>query len=98
MNLALSLLIGLVMLAGGARPFATASEYAGRGVARDGGPTSTGAAHLANPAAFAPLVPKGLPVGAILFLSGLVELAIGVLALVPRTRPSAKRETARRSL
>jgi hypothetical protein len=26
----------------GARPFATASEFAGSGVARDGGPTSTG--------------------------------------------------------
>jgi len=35
----------------GARPFANASEFAGRGVARDGGPTSTGAPVEAGPTA-----------------------------------------------
>ncbi len=61
MNLALSILIALVMIAGGG-------------------------AHLAAPANFAPLVPAFLPATPIIVTTGVLQIAIGLAALLPRTR------------
>jgi uncharacterized membrane protein len=61
MNLALSILIAFVMIAGGA-------------------------AHLAAPENFAPLVPSFLPATPIILATGVLQIAIGLSALLPRTR------------
>jgi uncharacterized membrane protein len=45
-----------------------------------------GAAHLASPQGFAPLVPPFLPATPVLILTGLLQIAIGLVALWPRTR------------
>lgn len=61
MNLALSILIAFVMIAGGG-------------------------AHLAAPANFAALVPTFLPATPIILATGVLQIAIGLAALLPRTR------------
>ncbi len=61
MKIALSLLVALVMIAGGA-------------------------AHLAAPEGFAPLVPAFLPAIPIIYGTGVVQIMIGIGALLPRTR------------
>ena len=48
-----------------------------------------GLAHLVNPEVFFRIVPDGLPKLTIVYLSGLAELGIGVLVLIPRTRALA---------
>lgn len=45
-----------------------------------------GAAHLATPEAFLPLVPASLPASAIIALTGVLQIAVGGAALWPRTR------------
>lgn len=45
-----------------------------------------GIAHLATPLSFAPLVPGFLPAVPVLFVAGLVQIAIGALAIWPRSR------------
>jgi uncharacterized membrane protein len=60
-NVALTALIALVMIAGGG-------------------------AHLAAPAQFAPLVPAFLPASPILFVTGVLQVAVGLVTLWPRTR------------
>lgn len=64
MNIALSILIALVMIGGGA-------------------------AHLAAPAGFAPLVPAFLPATPVILATGVLQIAIGLAALLPRTRSLA---------
>lgn len=61
MNIALSILVAFVMIAGGA-------------------------AHLAAPDGFAPLVPAFLPTKPIILATGVLQIAIGLAALLPRTR------------
>lgn len=61
MNLALSILIAVVMIGGGA-------------------------AHLANPAQFSPLVPPFLPAVPVLYVTSVLQIGIGIAALLPRTR------------
>ena len=61
MNIALSILIAFVMIAGGA-------------------------AHLAAPDGFAPLVPSFLPATPVILATGVLQIAIGIAALLPRTR------------
>jgi uncharacterized membrane protein len=48
-----------------------------------------GAAHLATPQVFVPLVPGFLPAGPVILISGLVEIAIGLAVLWPGTRGRA---------
>ncbi len=48
-----------------------------------------GLAHLVEPAGFARLVPAPLPATPIILGTGLIQLAIGLLALWPRTRARA---------
>lgn len=64
MNLALSILIAFVMIAGGS-------------------------AHLTVPDNFAPLVPSFLPARPIILVTGVLQTAIGLAALLPRTRSIA---------
>lgn len=45
-----------------------------------------GFAHLATPASFASLVPGFLPAVPVLVVAGVVQIGIGTLAIVPRTR------------
>ncbi|MCU0656307.1 MAG: hypothetical protein MUF64_13965 [Polyangiaceae bacterium] len=45
-----------------------------------------GAAHLATPDQFVPLVPGFLPASAIIAATGLLQIAVGVMTLWPRTR------------
>lgn len=45
-----------------------------------------GAAHLAAPQGFAPLVPAFLPAIPIIIVTGVVQIFIGLAALVPRSR------------
>lgn len=45
-----------------------------------------GASHLAQPEQFVPLVPKFLPADIVIAVSGVVEIAIGLAVLWPRTR------------
>lgn len=61
MNLALSILIAFVMIAGGG-------------------------AHLAAPDNFAPLVPAFLPAMPVILATGVLQIAIGLAALLPRAR------------
>lgn len=61
MNIALTVLIAFVMIAGGA-------------------------AHLATPDQFIPLVPTFLPASAIIAVTGVLQIAVGLLTLWPRTR------------
>lgn len=61
MNLALSILIAFVMIAGGG-------------------------AHLAALDNFAPLVPSFLPATPVILVTGVLQIAIGLAALLPRTR------------
>lgn len=61
MNLALSILIAFVMIAGGG-------------------------AHLAVPDNFAPLVPAFLPSTPVILATGVLQIGIGIAALLPRTR------------
>jgi uncharacterized membrane protein len=63
-NIVLSVLIALVMIAGGA-------------------------AHLAAPDNFYPLVPAFLPATPVILVTGVVQIAIGLAALAPRTRSLA---------
>lgn len=48
-----------------------------------------GALHMIAPEAFFRIVPDGLPKLAVVYISGLVELAIGAAVLIPRTRAHA---------
>lgn len=64
MNIALSILIALVMIAGGA-------------------------AHLATPDNFAPLVPVFLPATPVILATGVLQIAIGLAALLPGARSHA---------
>ncbi len=48
-----------------------------------------GAAHLVMPAPFFAVVPDWMPQLAVVYLSGLAELAIGIAVLIPRTRALA---------
>lgn len=64
MNIALSILIALVMIAGGA-------------------------AHLAAPDNFEPLVPAFLPATPVILATGVLQIAIGLAALLPRIRSLA---------
>jgi uncharacterized membrane protein len=49
-----------------------------------------GAMHFARPDFYAPMMPPYLPWhGALIFLSGLAEIALGLAVLVPRLRPVA---------
>lgn len=50
-----------------------------------------GAAHLAAPSEFARLVPGPLPAPLIIAGTGLIQLAIGLLAIWPRTRAQGGR-------
>lgn len=61
MNIALSILVAFVMIAGGA-------------------------AHLGMPANFAALVPLFLPANLVIYATGALQIIIGVMALLPRTR------------
>ena len=45
-----------------------------------------GAAHLAAPDGFVPLVPPFLPAKPIILATGVLQIAIGLAALLPRTR------------
>jgi len=45
-----------------------------------------GAAHLAAPDNFAPLVPAFLPATPVILATGVLQIAIGLAALLPRTR------------
>lgn len=45
-----------------------------------------GAAHLATPAQFVPLVPAFLPGSAVIAVTGVVQVAVGLAALFSRTR------------
>lgn len=45
-----------------------------------------GAAHLASPEGFAPLVPAFLPATPIIYATGIAQIGIGAMALWPRTR------------
>jgi uncharacterized membrane protein len=45
-----------------------------------------GAAHLATPAQFVPLVPAFLPASAVIAVTGVVQVAVGLAALFSRTR------------
>lgn len=45
-----------------------------------------GAAHLATPEQFVPLVPAFLPASAVIAATGVVQVAVGLAALWPRTR------------
>ncbi|MEQ9316599.1 MAG: hypothetical protein RLN72_12165 [Henriciella sp.] len=45
-----------------------------------------GAAHMIVPQAFYPIVPDWMPELWVVWISGLVELAIGIGVLIPRTR------------
>jgi uncharacterized membrane protein len=45
-----------------------------------------GAAHLASPQGFAPLVPPFLPAIPVLLAAGVVQIGIGIATVVPRTR------------
>ena len=46
-----------------------------------------GAAHFLIPQAFYPIVPNIFPKDLVIYLSGAVELAIGIGILIPKTRP-----------
>jgi uncharacterized membrane protein len=48
-----------------------------------------GTLHLVTPETFFPIVPEPLPAYFVVYASGVVELAIGVGVLVPRTRAFA---------
>lgn len=61
MNIALSIVVAFVMIAGGA-------------------------AHLAAPDGFVPLVPPFLTAKPIILATGVLQIAIGLAALLPRTR------------
>lgn len=61
MNIALSILVAFVMIAGGA-------------------------AHLSAPDGFAPLVPAFLPATPVILATGVLQIGIGLAALLPRTR------------
>lgn len=50
---------------------------------------SGGVLHLFKPEAFYPIVPDWMPELEVVLLSGLVELAVGLAALVPATRSFA---------
>ena len=45
-----------------------------------------GAAHLASPQGFAPLVPSFLPAVPVILAAGVVQILIGAAAIWPRTR------------
>jgi uncharacterized membrane protein len=45
--------------------------------------------HLMEPEAFYPIVPDWLPERAVVIVSGMAELLIGILVLLPRTRSAA---------
>jgi uncharacterized membrane protein len=45
-----------------------------------------GVTHLATPSAFTAMVPAALPALALLYATGVVQLVIGIAALLPRTR------------
>ena len=42
--------------------------------------------HMVSPESFFPIVPGWLPKLAVVYLSGIIEIAIGVAVLMPRTR------------
>lgn len=48
-----------------------------------------GAAHLASPAQFAALVPPFLPAVPVLYATGVLQIGIGIAALLPRSRALA---------
>lgn len=48
-----------------------------------------GAAHLAAPDGFAPLVPTFLPATPVIYATGVVQIVIGLGALLPRSRSLA---------
>ena len=48
-----------------------------------------GVAHMMVPAYFYPIVPDWMPELAVVYISGIVEIAIGVGVLLPRTRALA---------
>ncbi len=46
-----------------------------------------GVNHFLKPDMYLPFIPSGLPGLVIIYLSGIVEIALGVGALIPKTRP-----------
>lgn len=47
---------------------------------------ASGAAHLASPNSFIPLVPRFLPASVIIAVTGVLQIAVGLLTIWPRTR------------